>query len=79
MSDPTLTRSFVDIRYSSSDGYHMSVGFAGGATAPVDAGEALLSAIDELARIASLFGLETEVKQRTDAACKRVAEWRAER
>lgn len=79
MSDPTLTRSFVDIRYSSSDGYHMSVGFRGGATAPVPPGEALLSAIEELARICALFGLEAEVKQRTDAACKRVAGWRAER
>lgn len=78
MSDPTLTRSFVDIRYSSSDGYHMSVGFSGGATAPVPPGEALLSAIDELARIASLFGLEAEVKQRTDAACKRSAKTHAE-
>lgn len=79
MSDPTLTRSFVDIRYSSSDGYHMSVGFSGGATAPVPPGEALLSAIDELARIASLFGLEADVKQRVADSCQRVAEWRAAR
>lgn len=79
MSDPTLTRSFVDIRYSASDGYHMSTGFKGAVNTPVAPGQALLDAIDELARIASLFGLEADVKQRVADSCQRVAEWRAAR
>lgn len=79
MSDPTLTKARVDISYSSSDGYQMQAIFSGSDSALLTSDETILGAIDELARIASLFGLEAEVNQRTDAACKRVAEWRAER
>lgn len=84
MSDPKLTRSSVEIRYTADDGYSTVSGYRTGKGAPV-AGDAtkpegaILAGLEELARIAALFGYEAEARKTVDEAFSRVAEWRAQR
>lgn len=77
MSDPTLTRFSLDMGYTASDGYSMKVGYASGKQATPEA--AILDALDELTRIAALFGYGDQAAARSAAAIKRVADWRASR
>ena len=84
MADPKLERTSVEIRYTADDGYSSVCGYRTGKGAPVhgDATRpegALLSALEELARITALFGFEAEARKTVDEAFARVAEWRAQR
>lgn len=80
MADPKLERSSVDIRYRADDGFSSVCGLKSGKgyvdTKPESA---LLGALDELARIAALFGYQDEARKTVDEALARVAEWRAKR
>lgn len=76
MSYPQLTRSSVVVRYSSDEGYNCSKEF----TTPKSYPEgALLEALEELARITSMFGFEDEALERFNAARQRVADWKKAR
>lgn len=54
MNRPKLKTASVDIRYSSDDGFRTEVGFSHRRASSPEA--ALIDAIDEIARIATLFG-----------------------
>lgn len=66
-SDPTLTKAKITIVYAASDGFRSELSYAAGgghpnwitgaATLPQDA---LLAALEELARLTALFGFEDE-------------------
>ena len=83
MADPTLTRTSVSITYAASDGYRAACAYkAGKGTAhlktgePVPPEEALLAALEELARLTALFGFEDEATRRFQCARAAVFEWR---
>jgi hypothetical protein len=85
-TDPTLKRTTVVIKYTSSDGYRAELTTKGGeGTAhrvtgePVPPQRALISALEELARLTALFGFEDEALEAFTGARQRVAEWRASR
>lgn len=78
MSDPKLTRVRVTIAYSSSDGYFSESTMSSSAS-NAHASGTLLEAIDELSRIAALFGFGDEAKAKFDGAQKRVAEFHKQR
>lgn len=78
MSDPKLTRVRVVVAYSSDDGYFSETTMSSSAShAPAPA--TLLEAIDELSRIAALFGFADEARAKFDAAQARVADFKAKR
>ncbi len=84
MADPKLERSSVQINYTADDGYKSQCGYRSGKGAPVygDATKpegALLAGLEELARLAALFGFESEARKAVEGAFARVAEWRAQR
>lgn len=70
MSTPTLKSTSVRIAYSSSDGYRAESGY--GSSKAATPRDALVGAIDELARILALFGFEDEARAAVEDACKRV-------
>ena len=76
MADPKLERNSVEIKYTADDGYSAVTGYRTGKGAPEGA---LLAGLEELARIAALFGFEDEARKTVDGAFARVAEWRAKR
>lgn len=85
-TDPKLTRTSVQIKYSSSDGFRFEYGAkAGTGTKHRVTGEevpsqhALLEALGELARLTALFGFEAEALKEFNGARQRVAEWREKR
>lgn len=79
MSDPTLKRSSVTIGFTASDGYKMQVNYSNrgrmGRFPPPNG--PLLEAIDELGRLAELFGFGDEAAAKLDEARGRVKAWRA--
>lgn len=75
--DPTLKTASVTIKYTSSDSYSIETQFSGGGKRPISAEDTLLAAIDELARLAALFGLQEKANQMMDEAIQRVADWKA--
>lgn len=80
MEDPKLERASVDIRYRADDGYSSVCGFKSGKGYGDPKPESsLLGALEELARIAALFGHEAEARKAVDDALARVAEWREKR
>lgn len=80
MADPKLERSSVQINYTADDGYSSRCGYASGKGSPgTEPQTALLGGLEELARIAALFGFEAEARKAVDDALTRVAEWRAQR
>lgn len=86
MADPKLTRTSVQIKYTSSDGYRAEFGGkAGTGSKHLKTGEevppqhALLAALEELSRLTALFGFEEDAKKAFDEPRARVAEWKASR
>lgn len=84
MADPTLKRTNVQINYTASDGYRAECGYKAGAKDPVTGDcsppeDALLEALEELARLTALFGFEDQALERFNAARARVFEWRKTR
>ena len=86
MTDPTLKRASVQIKYTSSDGYRAAFDSKAGTGEvslstglPVPPHQALLSGIEELARALSLFGFEAEARKEVEDAFARVTAWRAKR
>lgn len=76
MAYPKLTRVNVRISYSADDGFSSEVGFRGSKKTP----EAdLMAAIEELSRLAALFGFEDRAFEVFDSARARVFEWRKQR
>ena len=83
MANPTLSRTSVRIIYTASDGYRAEFGAKSGKGAqsmgkPTEPQAALLSGLEELARLTALFGFEAEALETFNAARARVAGWRAE-
>lgn len=78
MADPTLKSASVQINYTGSDGYRSEVGFSSTRTKAAPH-LVLVEGLEELARVLALFGYETDARAAVDAACKRVAERRANR
>lgn len=83
MSDPTLKRTSVQIKYTSSDGFRAEFGGKAGTgtrhritSEEVPPQNALIAGFVELARLAALFGFEREAREAAEAAFARVAEWR---
>lgn len=83
MADPTLKRTSVVIKYTSSDGYRMSFEAKGGTGIAhrltgeqVPPQHAFLAAVGELARMTALFGFEDEAKTEFDKAVTAIREWR---
>lgn len=83
MTDPTLKRTSVQIKYTSSDGFRAEFGGkAGTGTRHRVTGEevppqnALIAGFEELARLTALFGFESEAREAAEGAFARVAEWR---
>lgn len=81
MNDPTLKRASVTINYAASDGYRLTVNYSNrgrmGVSPPPEA--PLLDAIEELTRIAALFGFGADALDRASQAIGRVHLWRIER
>lgn len=75
--DPTLKTASITIKYTASDGYKMVAQFDGGGKRSATAEDVLLAGIDELARLAALFGLQDKADQMMNEAIRRVANWRA--
>lgn len=79
MSDPTLKRSSVTISYAASDGYKMEVNYSTrgrmGLFPPPEL--PLMEAIEELGRLAELFGFGDGAAERFNDARQRVRQWRA--
>ena len=81
MADPTLKRSSVTIAYTASDGYsrkvcYSSIGRMGAKPPPHGP---LLEAIEELSRLAELFGFGAQAADRMAEARARVKDWRSTR
>ena len=86
MADPTLKRTSVQIKYTSSDGYRADFIAKGGtgSTHRVTGDEvppqrALLAALGELTRLVALFGFDAEARVEFDGAMASVQEWRDKR
>lgn len=86
MADPTLKRTSVQIKYTSSDGYRFEFSAkAGAGSRNLSTGEevppqyALIEAIEEMARLCALFGFEADARKAADGAFARVAKWRKKR
>ena len=83
VGDPTLVRTRVDIAYTASDGFRMESGFnnapRGRDFVTPTANSVFLDALEELARLTALFGLEKEALERFNAVRERVAEFKAGR
>jgi len=79
MADPTLKRASVKIKYAASDGYLSEVTYSSHAIGRTDVPpkDALIEAIDELARLSELFGFGAEASLAVASAQMRVREWRA--
>lgn len=77
MADPKITFASVEINYRADDGYRSGTKMKSlkDVGKPTDV---LLEALEELARLTSLFGLEIEAAQRFHDARVRVADWRME-
>lgn len=75
MSDPKLKSASVRMIYTSTDGYRAETGFSSRQAATPQ--EALLGAIDELARVLALFGFADEAQAAVTDACERVKAHRA--
>lgn len=83
MRDPTLKRTRVEIAYTASDGYHAECMYKGGqgsrvisTGAEVPPENALLAALEELARLTALFGFTDQALTVFTEARQRVEEWR---
>lgn len=76
MAIPQLKRVTVKIGYSTDDSFSSDATYITkkGASLPKDV---LLIAIDELSRLAALYGYGDEAKDAFDDAQRRVAEWKA--
>jgi hypothetical protein len=86
MADPTLKKTNIAFGYTASDGYRMSFGAkAGTGSKHAVTGEevppyhALLAGLEELTRILTLFGFESEAQEKFKAAQQAVFDWRADR
>lgn len=77
MGDPVLKKTRVTVAYTASDGYRFEFGVKSGDGTDAPAQNALLEAIDELARLLALFGFKEQAKARVDEAFERVAKFRA--
>lgn len=69
MADPTLKRTSVQINYTASDGYRSEVGYSSDRSESPEA--AYIAAIDELSRLAHLFGFGDRARAAFDAAAQR--------
>ena len=76
MDDPKLKRTSVTVKYSADDGYSSDAGFKGTPERP-ELG--LLAALEELARLTTLFGFDAEALDAFNSARARVEEWRKKR
>lgn len=83
MTDPTLKRTNVQIKYTGSDGYRSEFCAKGGTGSlhrktggEVPPQKALLSGLEELARLTALFGFEADARAAFEGAVARVREWR---
>ena len=84
MADPKLNRTSVQINYAADDGYSSRCGYSSGKGVkldgkPTEPQMALLCGVEELARLAALFGFESEARQAFEGAVARVNEWRSKR
>lgn len=81
MADPVLKRASVTIRYTASDGYRSEVTYSNTGRMEINppAEAPLLEALEELARLTSLFGFDHRARVVFDAARERVASWRRTR
>ncbi len=86
MSDPTLKRTSIVVKYTSSDGYRLEYGGkAGTGTKHRVTGEEVppqacfIAAFGELARILSLFGFEEQARKASENSFAAVREWRETR
>jgi hypothetical protein len=86
MADPKLKKTSVVIRYTASTGHRAEMTCKAGEDVahlktgkPVPPEKALLSGIEELARLLALFGFEQQAREAVDGAFGRVAEWRKSR
>lgn len=81
MTDPTLKRTSVKITYTASDRYRSEVTYSNigtGRARPIPHAP-LLEAIEELGRLAELFGFGAQASEAFDGARLRVKNWRRER
>lgn len=71
---PQLKAASIKFSFKSSTGYSTSENWGPGnnGTAP----QVLIAAVDEIARIAALYGFGAEVVAAAQDACRRVAVWR---
>lgn len=77
MTDPKLTGTAVDIRYTADDGYESEEGFRTETMQKPEA--ALLAALGEIARLLALFGFEKEAVREFNEALQRVHDWKEAR
>lgn len=79
--DPKITKSSVVIKYVADDGYDCENTYRSPSKFFPDAPphQALLDALEELARLTELFGFSDEAQRRFDNARWRVQEWRKKR
>lgn len=83
MADPKLTKTSVQIKYRSDDGYKYDltckggggeIGFISGKPVPPEA--PLLDALEELQRLCNLFGFSRQADERIAAVNARMGRWR---
>jgi len=84
MADQTLKRASVQIKYTAASGYRAEFSAKAGSGEvslstglPVPPHQAMISGIEELARILAVAGHEAEARKAVDDAFARVAAWRA--
>ena len=83
MKNPKLTKTLVQIKYTSDDKYRYELTCKGGqgvtslSGAPVPPEVALLSGLEELQRLCNLFGFAKQADERIAAVNGRMAEWRS--
>lgn len=83
MSNPKLTKTAVQIKYWSDDGYKSDMTIKGGGSemgyitgAPVPPEASLLQGIEELQRLCNLFGFGPAADARIAAVNERMKDWR---
>lgn len=83
MSNPKLTKTAVQIKYWSDDGYKADMIIKGGGNevghitgTPVPPEASLLQGLEELQRLCNLFGFAKEADERIAAVNARMTKWR---
>ncbi len=73
---PTLVSTSVTVRYRADDGYSAETMFKSNKPASMTPEAVLIDALEELARLTALFGLEDKALEAFDKARQRVFDWR---